>query len=209
MKSTLKIFGLFFLAVSLHSCSTGEESTEETALEKELTLQNDGVLKVASTTYVFKPTGETVKFNLENREFDFRFEEAINYRVVENEMKHEDAEWLIENPDTDEFIILSHFEVLSNGNLQFDVELSTGDRFFSVIYQPKKGAVVKSGKWHDMWPVVEDPALVLQAFTEPSASNGCKAAVAACERGGGRAVLALTHARGWFTPAQACKVECN
>lgn len=209
MKNAFRIFGLLFLAVSLHSCSTEEESTDESALEKELALQNEGVLKVASTTYVFKPTGETTKFNLENREFDFKFEEAINYRVVENEMKHEDAEWLIENPDTDEFIILSNFEVLSNGSLEFDVELSTGDKFFSVIFQPKKGTLAQNGKWHDNMPVVQDPGMVLQAFTEPSVSNGCKAAVAACERGGGRALLALTHAQGWFTPAQACRVECN
>lgn len=209
MKNVFKFFGLFVLALGLFSCSTEEETAAVSALEKELALENEGVLKVASTTYIFKTTGETVKFDLEDREFGFKFDEAINYRAAENEMKHEDAEWRIENPATDEFIVLSHFEILKNGSLQFDVELSTGEKFYGVNYQPKKGATYRDEKWHDMWPVVQDPGLVLEAFTEPSLSNGCRAAVAACERGGGKATLALTHAQGWFTPAQACKVECN
>lgn len=209
MKNVYKFFSLFVLALVLFSCSTEDETAEVSALEKELALENEGVLKVASTTYIFKNTGETVKFDLEEREFVFKFDQAINYRPVENEMKHEDAEWRIENPATGEFIVLSHFEILNNGSLQFDVELSTGDKFFGVNYQPKKGVIYRNEKWHDMWPVVQDPALVLEAFTEPSLSNGCKAVVAACERGGGRATLALTHTRGWFTPVQACRVECN
>lgn len=50
----------------------------------------------------------------------------------------------IENPSTDEFIVLSHFEILNNGSLQFDVELSTGDKFYDVNYQPKKGATYRT-----------------------------------------------------------------
>lgn len=206
MKNVFKMLPLLAMAVTLFSCSTEEETVETSALDLELNLENSGVLEVGSTTYIFKKSGETVKFNNEDLQFGFRFTHDLNFTIQENTEKHSGGELLITNPETEEFIRVSRIEQLGLRTVQFDVELSNGQKYNDVILETKKD--IASGKWH------EDPALamessVMEAFIEPAQSGNCSAAVVACERSQGRATIVLTSAKSWFTPAQACKVECN
>lgn len=207
MNNVLKMLPVYAMALALFSCSTEEETVETSALDLELSLENRGVLEVGSTTYIFKNSGETVKFNGDNLEFDFRFTQDLNFNVQENTQKHAGGELLITNPETDEFIRVFHIEQLGVRTVQFDVELSNGQNYDNVVLETK-GDISSTGKWHD------DPALGMEssitgAFVEPIQSQHCSAAVAACEKGQGRATIVLTHSKSWFTPAQGCEVECN
>lgn len=208
MKKVLKMLPVYAIALALFSCSTEEETVETSALELELSQENSGVLEVGSTTYIFKKSGETAKFNEDNLQFDFRFTQDLNFTIQENTQKHAGGELLITNPETDEFIRVFHIEQLGVRTVQFDVELSNGQNYDNVVLETAEDIASNSGKWHDD-PALEMESSITGAFIEPTQSQQCSAAVAACEKSQGRATIVLTHSKSWFTPAQACEVECN
>jgi len=212
MKTTLKLFsGLLLLLISLQSCNTESDETtvNATELEEELSLQNNGVLKIEAVTYIFKDSGKTAKFISENREFDFEFKNQFSYQASAVN-KHAIEGLTIINPETEEFIKFSNFEELKNGFIMFDAELSTGQTLSSVMYKPGKtnGA---SGKWHGD-PMLEEPSPVIGAMIELSqqeAVRQCRAASQACSNTNGVPTVALTNGKGWFTAIEACSIECH
>lgn len=207
MKNRISLLsGIFLLTITLNSCSKeNEETTEITALENELQLAHLGFLEVESTTYVFKDDGANVKFTNSNRDFDFNFVDELSYKVSES--KHEGEELLITNPETEEFIRFYNFENLKNGKLQFDLELSTGQNFYSVTYNGKSANLLK---WHTDWPVFEPQVLeaVIMMSDEGNASN-CSAALAQCANSGGNAGMTIKKNHIWFTTPASCTVTCN
>ena len=212
MKTTLKLFsGLLLLLISLQSCNTESDETtvNATELEEELSLQNNGVLKIEAVTYIFKDSGKTAKFISENKEFDFEFKNQFSYQASAIN-KHAIEGLTITNPETEEFIKFSNFEELKNGFIMFDAELSTGQILSSVMYKPGKtnGA---SGKWHGD-PMLEEPSPVIGAMIELSqqeAVKQCRAASQACSNTNGVPTVALTNGKGWFTAIEACSIECH
>jgi len=199
MKTTLKLFsGLLLLLISLQSCNTESDETtvNATELEEELSLQNNGVLKIEAVTYIFKDSGKTAKFISENREFDFEFKNQFSYQASAVN-KHAIEGLTIINPETEEFIKFSNFEELKNGFIMFDAELSTGQILSSVMYKPGKtnGA---SGKWHGD-PMLEEPSPVIGAMIELSqqeAVKQCRAASQACSNTNGVPTVTLTNGKG-------------
>ena len=207
MKNLRSISVLLCFCVCCFSCSTEETNSKANALERELESPNEGVLQVDNVTYVFKSQGETAKFQEEEKQYNYVFPEGHTYIARESMSKHAGASILIENEETKEFIKLSHLEKLQNGKVRFDVELSTGDVYSSVTYSSDKQLLAQTQKWHDEpWMIASSS--VVQAFMEPSLTSACTTTVSACSKDSGNALLALEHSQGWFTPVQACEVEC-
>ncbi len=212
MKNTYKILsGLFLFSVLFTSCSSEEESNELSALEKELSLEHKGTLTLESTTYIFKNTGEISKFIGADRAFDFTYSNDLNYTLTENEGKHEGDDLVITNPETGEFMRLSHFKDLKNNRLQFDVEFSNGKTLLSVVYNSQSQLITDTNKCHD-FPcrnVDEDTINSLLEISQDAGTAPCHDAVSACLNAGGKPRLTITRGNGWFTPQESCVVACN
>ncbi|HSP40688.1 MAG TPA: hypothetical protein VLN46_04585 [Gillisia sp.] len=212
MKKTYKIIsGLFLFSILFTSCTSEEETNEISALEQELSLENKGTLTVESTTYIFKANGETTKFVKNERAFDFSFSGELNYSAANSEAKHEGDDLVITNPDTDEFIRLHDFIELKNNRLQFDVELSNGKFFQSVVYNSPSQLVKDINKCHDgPCRVVNEHAIKsILEMSQADATGSCKETVAACVKAGGKPSVVITRGQGWFTAPQSCVVECK
>jgi hypothetical protein len=178
-------------------------------LEQELALENDGVLKIESTTYIFKKTGETAKFLSNDRDFNFKFLNELSYQATATS-KHAIEGVTITNPETEEYMMFSNFEELKSGFIKFDVELSTGRTLSSVLYKPAK-ANASSNRWHGD-PMLEEPSPVIGAMIELSQQAGvkqCRAAFEVCANTKGVPTVALTNGKGWFTAIEACSLECH
>ena len=213
MKKSYKIFtGVILLCTTLFSCST--DSTEvpvESALDKELNLDNSGVFQIGSTTYVFKASGETAKFIDENKVFDFVFDNEQSFTAQKSGEKHAGESMVITNSVTGETINLLHLEELKNGGLKFDLELSTGEKFYSVVYSPGNAAV-NSGRWHEEPPAVGFTRNVVNGtlqLAQQDLSGSCEATITTCTRSGGNATVILNNQHGWFTTPATCRVVCN
>lgn len=212
-KTTFKLIaGIFFISIGLHSCSSEtEEVVDISALERELALDNKGFLEIESTTYVFKKTGETVKFTNEQRAYDFVFSSAINYKATGGISKHEGEELIITNPDTEEFIRFYHFEEVKKGLLKFDVDLSTGKTYKSVTYKYGNALTSQDQKCHE-WPCVSMSSNVLESMIEMSyqALNAeCRNAIDVCASAGGKSSVSIQNEKLWFASAKSCNVQCN
>lgn len=210
MKNTIKsIAGLLVFALSLSSCSSeGEENLQLTALDQELKLDNNGVLEVASKTYIFQNTGETVKFENANLEFEFRYSEELNFKTEKVEAKHPGETVRISNPDTEEYMEFSHLEELNSGKFRFDVTLSNGQSFRNVLYNPKK----EYNKFHIGGPYFEVSSPLVESIVEMSQSElstDCRAAVDLCAKTGGRPAVTIKKNIEWFTVPHTCLVNCN
>lgn len=209
MKNTYKLLSaLFLLTITLYSCSTEtEENTELNALKAELALENKGVLQIESSTYIFKTTGETAKFNNITRDFDFFFQDDLNYTVEISEGKHEGEEATVTNPETGEYIQFSGLHELKNDRIQFDLELSNGQTFESVTYKFDRSHLDES-KWHDMLAIAVTSSVIEAAVQHHGISPDCKAGIVSCAQSGGKPKVTFDASQGWFT-ARSCSVECN
>ncbi|WP_037315260.1 hypothetical protein [Salegentibacter sp. Hel_I_6] len=212
MKNKIKLLtSALFLGLMLQSCSSESEEALVNAseLEQELALENDGVLKVESATYVFKKTGETAKFLENDRDFHFKFLNELSYQFSETD-KHAIEGLTITNPETEEYLVFSNFEELKSGFFKFDLEFSTGQTLSSVLYKPGK-ANTSSNKWHGD-PMLEEPSNVIGAMIELSQQESvrqCRAASQVCSNTNGVPTVALTNGKGWFTQIEACALECH
>lgn len=210
-KITKSLLSIFLLTITLHSCSTEADENPMTSqeLEQELALENDGVLKVESTTYIFKKTGVTAKFLNEERDFNFKFVNLLSYQTTAI-TKHAVEGLTITNPNTEEFMVFSNFEELKNGFFRFDVEFSTGHNLTSVIYKPGSDND-SSTRWHGE-PLSQEPSPVIGAMIELSqeeAIKHCRAALEVCANTNGVPTIALTNGKGWFTAIEDCALECH
>jgi len=211
MKKSYKIIsGLFLFSVLFTSCSSEEETAGMSALEKELSMANKGTLTVESTTYIYKESGATTKFVEDKRAFDFSYAGELNYTAT-TESKHEGDDLIITNPETSEFIRLSHFKDLKNNKLQFDVEFSNGKKFLSVVYNSPSKLVSDSGKCHDYPCRDVDLSTInsLMEFAQDDATGSCKETIAACASAGGHPSLSIKRGHRWFTSPESCTVECK
>lgn len=208
MKNTLKtISGIFLLAITLYSCSTETDETVVNALEQELLLENNGVLQIGSTTYIFKKTGETSKFINEDAQFDFSYVDQFNYVIEGIEYKHAIDGLVVTNPDTQEFIKFQNFEEFKNGKIRFDLELSTGQKYYAVTIN--SNAAFDSGRWHQDPPRAIDSPLV-GAVIETSQEDGhCVSEVEGCAKANGRPAISMKKGKEWFAAPQDCSVSCN
>lgn len=211
MKYTYKmITGVFFLALTLNSCSNDQQENEDlNALEQELLLENKGFLEIGSTTYVFRNTGETVKFVETARQFDFVFTNEIVFKAASDVSKHTDEDFIYTNPQTNEFVRIHNVEVLKNRNVKFDVEFSTGQKLSSVISGPNASA--NAGKWHKEPYFASHPEILsgLMEKSQISLSSDCTSAIDICSKAGGNASVQLNKGGAWFTTPETCQVVCN
>ncbi|PKD18238.1 hypothetical protein APR41_03555 [Salegentibacter salinarum] len=210
-KITKSLLGIFLLAVTLHSCSTESEENPAASqeLEQELALENGGVLKIQSATYIFKNTGETAKFISQDRDFNFKFVNELSFEANQQN-KHAVEGLKITNPETEEYLIFSHFEELKNGFVKFDAELSTGEVLRSVMYKTGNSNA-SSNKWHDE-PVIGVTTPVIGAmieFSQEEQLRNCRAALQVCANTNGVPTVALTNGKGWFTSIESCALECH
>ncbi|MFO7721544.1 MAG: hypothetical protein R6W85_14055 [Gillisia sp.] len=210
MKNTYKIIsGILFLTIGLYSCSTDNDETPiENALQKELAMQNQGVFEIESNTYIFKEAAETVKFIAEDRVFDFSFLNELNYDVEKIDAKHAGQEVVITNPETAEFVRFFHFEELNSTSLKFDVEVSNGQIFKSVIYKFNKDV---SQKWHNEFTVAVNQSVIgaVIEISQNALGAECGAAIAHCAQSGGRPKVTMNKTQGWFAAPDTCQVECK
>lgn len=207
MKNTLKtISSVLLLAITLYSCSTDSEETVVNALEQELQLENNGVLQIESTTYIFKKSGETSKFINEDAQFDFSFVDQINYVTEGIEYKHVVDGLLVTNPETQEFIKFNHFEELKNGKIRFDLELSNGQKYYAVTIN---SIAAFDSKWHDDPPrAIQSP--VVGALIEIAQEDSYYVSeVEGCAKGGGRPAISMKKGQKWFAAPQNSSVSCN
>ena len=210
MKNTYKIItGILFLTIGLTSCSTDKEEVSiENALQKELAIENKGVFEIESNTYIFKEAEETVKFIADERAFDFSYLNELNYDVEKIDSKHAGEEVIITNPETAEFIRFFHFKELNSTRLKFDVELSNGQIFNSVIYKFNKD---ETQKWHEEFSVAVNTRVIgaVVEMSQNALGTGCGEAVADCTRRGGRAKVIISKTQSWFEAPDTCQVECK
>lgn len=211
-KSTLKLIaGIFLISLGLQSCTSDtEETPAPSALDQELALENNGFLEVENTTYIFKKSGETVKFIDEKRAFDFVFSDEITYKASGLISKHAGEELVITNPVTEEFIKFYHFQELKKGMLKFDVDLSSGKTYKSVNYKYGEAFTSEDQKCHE-WPCVSIAAVVLESMIEMShntLSNDCQTALDVCAKAGGRSLVTIPTEVLWFASAKSCNVKC-
>ena len=204
------LIGILVLLFSFQSCTTETEEKNITGkeLEEELALENNGVLKIEAITYIFKKTGETAKFLHEDRDFNFKFVDELSYSTSTSS-KHAIEGLTITNPKTGEYMILSNFETLKSGFDQFDIELSTGQILTSVLFKAGK-ANNTSNKWHDGWPIAEEPSPVIGAMIELSQQDSLKECSSnnACSGVGETSTINLTNGESWFGGIEDCSVEC-
>jgi len=210
MKNKL-LLGIFLLSISIQSCSTESEETTDAAkeLEQELALEYDGVLKIESTTYIFNKTGETAKFENDDRDFNFKFVNELLYNAITTN-KHAIEGLTVTNPETEEFMIFSNLEESKSGFIRFDLEFSTGQTLSSVMYKPGK-TNASSGKWHGE-PMMDEPSPVIGAmieFSQQELVKECRAALEVCANTNGAPTVTLTNGKGWFTAIEACSLECH
>lgn len=210
MKNTYKIIsGILFLTIGLYSCSTDNDAVPtESALEKELAMENKGMFEIDSNTYIFKESGETIKFIAEDRAFEFSFSNDLNFKVEKIDAKHAGEEVIITNPETEEFIRFFHFKELNSTSLKFDVELSNGQVFNSVIYKFDKNV---TQKWHNEFTAVANKSVLgaLIEISQSELSTQCAASIQECARSGGNPSVTMNKANGWFASPDACQVECR
>lgn len=208
MKNTLKtISSIFLLAITLYSCSTDAEETVANALEQELLLENNGVLQIGSTTYIFKKTGETSKFINEDAQFDFSYVDQFDYVIESIEYKHAIDGLVVTNPVTKEFIKFNNFEELKNGKIRFDLELSSGKMYYAVTIN--SNAAFDSGKWHGDPPRAIDSPLVGAVIEMSQEDSHCVSEVEGCAKGKGRPAVSMKKGQEWFAAPQDCSISCN
>ncbi len=211
MKNITKLFlGIFIFTITLQSCSPeSEENATVQELEQELALENDGVLKIQSATYIFKKSGETAKFLSQDRDFNFKFVNELSFDATSTN-KHVIEGLRITNPNTDEYIVFSNFEELKSGFVKFDAELSSGEVLSSVMFKPGKSNS-SSNKWHDE-PVIGVTTPVIGAmveFSQEEQLRNCRTALEVCANTSGVPTVALTNGKGWFTAIEGCSLECH
>ncbi len=210
MKKKL-LLGIFLISISIQSCSTESEETTDTSkeLEQELALEYDGVLKIESTTYIFKKTGETAKFLNEDRDFNFKFVNELLYNATTTN-KHAIEGLTVTNPETKEFMVFSNLEESKSGFIRFDLEFSTGQTLSSVMYKPGK-SIASSGKWHGE-PMLDEPSPVIGAmieFSQQELVKECRAVLEVCTNTNGVPTVTLINGKGWFTEIEACSLVCH
>ena len=209
-KITHSLLSILVLSVILHSCSTDSEENPAAnqELEKELALENDGVLKIQSATYIFKNTGETAKFISQDRDFNFKFVNELSFEASQN--KHAVEGLKITNPETDEYLIFLHFEELKNGFVKFDAELSTGEVLRSLMYKPGN-ANGSPNKWHDEPAIGVTPPVIgaMIEYSQQEQLKNCRAALQVCANTNGFPTVALTNGKGWFTSIESCAIDCH
>lgn len=209
MRNTYKLLsGLFLLTITLYSCSSENEDTPQlNALEAELALENTGVLEIESSTYIFKATGETAKFNNTTRDFDFTFQEDLNYTVELSEEKHEGEKATVINPETGEYLKFSDFHELKFDRIQFDLELSTGQTFRNVIYHFDRSQIDES-RWHIPFAIAVTSSVIEASVQHHGLNADCKTAIVSCAQSGGKPAVSFNAAKGWFYE-RTCSVACN
>lgn len=209
MKSTIKsMAGLFLCAGLLFSCSADpEEPIQESALERELKLDHNGLIEIENTTYLFK-NSETSKFLNGDLDYSFNYSNELEFELEERSTRHPGADILVRNPASEEYIIFTHIVELTDGGFKFNLELSNGVIINSVKYFPSKERVEK---WHDVW-IFEPESDLLGALLESANATvnaNCRAAVNVCSTSGGKPLVNLHSAALWFATAAACDVQCG
>lgn len=206
-KTTFKFMtGLFLCAGLLVSCSADTEETAQlTALEKELQLENKGLLQIENSSFIFKQ-GETSRFVDGKLDYSFKYTTDLDFVIQERTARHPGEDILVKNAASEEYVIFSHIAEVKNG-FSFNLEFSNGLTIDNVSYFP---SATTENKWHDVW-IFEPESDLMGALIESanSAMNAnCRAALNVCNRWGGKAVVNIHSAALWFSTAAACNVQC-
>ena len=210
MKKTFKTMaGVFLCVLTLYSCSSESDGIiVENALQQELDLLHNGVFEFETTSYVFKESGETRKFINGERTFDFQYENGLKFEIGGSTNRHEGEEIIVTNPVTNEFIRFYNFQLLKAGNYQFDAELSTGQKFYSLVYRIGNKPVA-ANKWHKDPPLTVDSPMVGALIELSTSSNSnCNAEVDRCIGAGAVPFVNFHKGDAWFS-ATTCTVVCR
>ncbi len=209
MKKTFRtLAGVFLCALTFYSCSSeSEDMINENALDQELNLTHTGVFTMEEISYVFKESGETGKFIDGDRAFNFQFENEFQFEIGQSTGRHEGEEIIVTNPVTGEFIRFYHFLQPKAGTYQFDVELSTGQKFYSVVY--KRGAQPDAtNKWHKEPPLTVESPIIGAVIELSDTSSNCKADIDRCIGAGAVPFVNFHKGDAWFA-ASTCAVVCR
>lgn len=193
-------YTLFFLTLFVSCSENQEEISEHLIVETEFA----EVVQIGKTSYLLEDSKMLKVINDESKYY-------LNYQNSENFLgklvnKTGHNEYLIENPDNDEFIILQNIVQEDKNIISFEFKTSNSDLINSAIYKGGNELISNDNKC----PLCVGVALaVLEAaidFASDDYDSNCKAAIDSCGEDGPSEVN-LVEGDGWFSGG-SCTVKC-
>lgn len=185
------------------------DENQNLTLEEALNKDINGHLIVGNNTYVFNKNGVTSKFTAENLTYSFDYKN-LNYEISGVNKRASDTNYVIVNPDTNEYIVLENLNQ-ENNSYTFDVITSSGMNLIGVnVLLPDQSDIYSESIYGRACPwcwigVVIDR--IVEAIVDINTDNfdsNCRAAISAC---GDAGVAEITIIDGWFE--DSCTVKCN
>lgn len=174
----------------------------EADLEENI-LASKGFLTVDDITYVFKKGGATSKYKNKDLEYSFNFSSPIEYTVNKNSKKNSDI-YVLQNPDTDEFIKIWNFTA-NKGEVSFNFSTSVSDIVRSGTLTSVNEQLYSSNKCPWCVPIALAVVGAIVEFSADNYDSNCRAAIGACGSDGPSSIEIIDG--GWFS-ASSCKVLC-
>ncbi len=223
MKSISKISIAIMLFIITFSCEESENNIiSALTLEEAIKGPNNGILSWGNETFVFEASGDFIrKFEGEQNKYNFdyvaetKFQKTKNSKKYHLSKKYED-QFVIENPETDEYIIFKNIVQLDEYVVKFDVVTSVGKTFESFVFD-YSGKIKNSTEYNTSkktacpwcWPTAWLVAEIIEAIMETNSDDfdsNCRRAIEACGEHG-VASIKITDG-GWFG-VDTCEVICS
>jgi hypothetical protein len=173
-------------------------------------LPNNGYLIHNDKTLIFKKEGYTQKFINNELAYNYSFENEVQFNLKTKSNAASKQDIIIENPDYDDYIILSNVEAIEDDIIEFDVEISSGIQLNSLLLHGYSIDDFSEATLTSNCPqcYVGLVLAVIEAVIEISdddIDSNCRAAINACESGGGLANVKITS--NWLGTTN-CEVTC-
>ncbi len=212
MKTIIKSIPLIFLI--LIGCETSEESnlnsTNLTSLNEALLQPNNGYLIHNDKTLIFTKEGHTQKFINNKLAYNFSFENEVQFNLKSKFNAASKQDIVVENPNYEEYFILSNIQAIDDDIIEFDVEISSGIQLNSLLLHGYSIDEFTDATLTSNCPqcYIGLVLAVIEAVIEISdddIDSNCRAAIDACEAGGGLANVKITS--DWLGTT-SCEVTC-
>lgn len=195
---------ILFFSIILFSCSSESEPLLENNFEKLNEVQKTETLLIAQTKYIFEKSN-TLKVVNGIRNYSFKFQTPTEYKGTLISEKNLDDQFLLENPDTDEFILIKNLVQEDKNIVAFEFITSNSNEFISAKYKGDKDIIVQDNKCPLCVIVAIEVIDALIEFSSDDYDSNCKAAIDSCGPDGPSEVNLSKG--GWFS-SDTCTVKC-
>lgn len=197
-------FIALFFSIILFSCSKEGDDPIENNSENFNELENSETLQIEETTYLFEDS-KIFKMEDGKRKYSFKVENSGEYNGKLISQKGESDQILIENPNTDEFILLRNIVQEDKNTIIFEFRTSNSKDFKTAKYTGEGNIIDQSQKCPVCVIIVIEVVDAIIEFNSDDYDSNCKAAIDSCGDDGPSEIK--LEEGGWFS-AGTCSVKC-